>query len=100
MGTDMTSTSMHRPQIADMGFPRPVTPSGDDDRHGSGDRTTDTRARGIDRDGPLSDTCRLDDTGAYRRSIENFIGTVKVPVGLAGPLMVRGMFADGEYALL
>ncbi len=33
----------------------------------------------------------------YQRQIENFIGTVKLPVGIAGPLRVRGMHARGDY---
>lgn len=34
---------------------------------------------------------------AYGHNIENFIGTVKVPIGIAGPLRVRGIFAQGDY---
>ena len=62
-------------------------------------RASDVPVREIFRDGPLSDINGANETEAYRRSIENFVGTVKVPVGLAGPLTVRGMFADGEYYL-
>jgi hydroxymethylglutaryl-CoA reductase (NADPH) len=33
----------------------------------------------------------------YERNVENFVGTVKVPVGLAGPLRVRGTHARGDF---
>ncbi|HEV2740242.1 MAG TPA: hydroxymethylglutaryl-CoA reductase [Candidatus Elarobacter sp.] len=39
----------------------------------------------------------LDDPATYERNVENFIGTVRVPVGLAGPLAIRGGAANGTY---
>jgi hydroxymethylglutaryl-CoA reductase (NADPH) len=35
----------------------------------------------------------------YRRNIENYVGTVKVPVGIVGPLKVNGQFARGEHMI-
>jgi hydroxymethylglutaryl-CoA reductase (NADPH) len=32
-------------------------------------------------------------------NIENFIGTVKLPIGIAGPLRVNGLYAQGDYPL-
>src|SRR5437588_397810 len=41
----------------------------------------------------------LDQLEQYQGHVERFIGTVKVPVGLAGPLRMKGQFAQGEYLL-
>ncbi len=34
---------------------------------------------------------------SYSKNIEYFIGSVKVPVGIAGPLRVNGLHAQGDY---
>ncbi|HEY9713185.1 MAG TPA: hydroxymethylglutaryl-CoA reductase [Chroococcales cyanobacterium] len=33
----------------------------------------------------------------YQRNIENFIGTIKMPVGVIGPLRINGSFAQDDY---
>ena len=45
----------------------------------------------------LFDAMTREQMNSYGKNIENFIGTVKLPVGLAGPLRVRGLFANGDY---
>jgi hydroxymethylglutaryl-CoA reductase (NADPH) len=41
----------------------------------------------------------VDHDDRYRYAVENFIGTVQVPVGLADPLLVHGLFAQGKYRI-
>ncbi|HEV7508267.1 MAG TPA: hydroxymethylglutaryl-CoA reductase (NADPH) [Thermoanaerobaculia bacterium] len=39
----------------------------------------------------------LDVHRASRRNCENFIGVAQIPMGVVGPLKVRGKFADGDF---
>ncbi|MGF1755370.1 hydroxymethylglutaryl-CoA reductase [Vibrio makurazakiensis] len=45
----------------------------------------------------LLDPHTLEQFQAYEKNIEHFVGTVKVPVGISGPLRVNGLFAKGDY---
>lgn len=45
----------------------------------------------------LADPATLALGPVYARNIENFIGTSKIPTGLAGPLRVNGAHARGDY---
>jgi len=45
----------------------------------------------------LLDASAISSADAYRHNVESFIGTVKTPVGIAGPLLVNGTCASGLH---
>lgn len=49
-----------------------------------------------DRDA-LADPLTMADSALFDANIENFIGTVKIPVGIIGPLRINGLNAHGDY---
>lgn len=45
----------------------------------------------------IADERAMNDAPAYDRNIENYIGTARVPIGVAGPVLVHGSSANGSY---
>ncbi len=45
----------------------------------------------------LLDPFTQDHCEVYSNNIEHFVGTVNIPVGVAGPLRINGMFANDDY---
>lgn len=56
----------------------------------------ETKATEIDR-GELADAITVRDLPLYQANIESMVGTVKMPVGVIGPLRVNGLNAQGDY---
>ncbi|MCX7758788.1 MAG: hydroxymethylglutaryl-CoA reductase [bacterium] len=45
----------------------------------------------------LNDKKKVDNFNIFQGNIENFIGTAKIPVGIVGPIKVKGLYAQGEF---
>ena len=45
----------------------------------------------------LADPATLERIEAFSKNIENCAGTIKLPLGVAGPLRVNGFFAKGDF---
>lgn len=84
-------------QLAPKMSPQRRLPSGNDKK------LVQQRWQALDADqatkSALGSTTAADQAKTYSKNIENFLGTVTVPVGLAGPLRVNGLFAQGDYLI-
>jgi hydroxymethylglutaryl-CoA reductase (NADPH) len=47
----------------------------------------------------IADQATLDNAGLYSANIENMVGTVKLPMGVIGPLRINGLNAQGDFAV-
>ena len=45
----------------------------------------------------LTGTKRIDDPSVFQGTIENYIGTAQLPVGIIGPLRINGIHANGDF---
>ena len=51
----------------------------------------------LDDKNELADSLSLKRAKTYTANIENYIGTVKIPLGVVGPIRIHGTHANGDY---
>lgn len=56
-------------------------------------------SRGSEPDARIADEDTLETSDGYSANIENMIGTIRMPVGVTGPLRVNGLHAKGDYVV-
>lgn len=63
---------------------------------GSEGRLAFLKERGVDFN-KLTQCNGVEDPAQYKGNIENYIGLAQIPVGMAGPLLVKGTAAQGDF---
>lgn len=61
------------------------------------ERLSETNASSSTAKAILADDASEQAAAVYAKNIENFAGTVKVPLGVAGPLRINGLHAHGDF---
>jgi len=77
-------------------LPRPFTPSSKVNSKRTERHWRELKSQPVE---AVLDSWTTKNLEEFQGNIENCIGTVKLPVGIAGPLRVNGLFASGDYSI-